>query len=66
MVITYGEPVNTKVIYCVLTPDVVEHLNNIISAKYTPSSITALMVEVEEVKQIIEPLNIQLKVEFNY
>jgi hypothetical protein len=66
MSITYGEPVDKKITYCVLTPDVVEHLNNIAYAKYTPSSVTSLMVEVDEVKQLILPLNIQLKVEFNY
>lgn len=53
-------------LYCVLIPDVVEQLNGISHATYTPSSVTSMMIELEEIKQLIEPLKIQLKVEFDY
>lgn len=64
MNIVFKQPIGS--LYCVLVPDVVEQLKDISHATYTPSSITSLMIEIDEVKQLIEPLGIQLKVEFNY
>lgn len=64
MEISYGKQQDFDV---VLIPDVVEKIiGSVISVSYKPSSLTNIVGEIEEVKQLILPLNIQLKVEFNY
>jgi len=64
MEISYGKQQDSDV---VLIPDVVEKIiGSVISVSYKPSSLTNIVGEIEEVKQLILPLNLQLKVEFNY
>lgn len=64
MIITYGKP-NEE--YCVLTHDAIEHFKGTIKvAKYCPASVTNLIGELDEIKQLIAPLDVKLSVAFDY
>lgn len=50
-----------------LIPEIISQLRpEIKSALYTPTSVTSITVELDEIKKIIEQFNIPLKVEFTY
>lgn len=64
IVIRYGKP-NEE--YCVLTHDAIEHFKGIIKvAKYCPASVTNLIGELDEIKQLIASLDVKLSVAFDY
>lgn len=64
MYITFDKSPNK--ICCSLIHEILECINNVRHITYTPTSITCLLIEVEEVKQLIEPLKIKLEIKFNY
>jgi hypothetical protein len=61
--IVYGQLDNT---YCPLNEEIIKYFIDIKSATYTPTCLTNIMNEVEEVKQLILPLNVKLQVKFEY
>ncbi len=64
MKISYGQP---DVENCALIPDIIKNLiGYVVDISYTPSGVTNIIGEIEEVKQLILLLNTPLKIEFIY